>query len=229
MRILLVEDDADLAAFVKEGLQRERFVVDRAGDGQEALGFLAERSYDVLLLDLMMPKVNGFQLLKHLRSARYAGAVIVVSTRMHERDKLEALNGGADDYLVKPFLMSELVARVRAVLRRTLQDGPTKIATGTAILKNGALQMDLSRYEVKKSGKVVKLTKKEFELLECLMRRPGHVLSQSALSQSINSSDFDTTTNSIEVHIKNLRAKIDADSKNGVIQTVRGCGYRLDA
>jgi DNA-binding response OmpR family regulator len=228
MRLLLVEDDKDLSEFAREGLSREGFAVDVAMDGQEAVDIVSERQYDVILLDVEMPKLNGFAVLKTLRSRGYRGAVLLATCKGQEKDKLQGLNNGADDYIVKPFLLTELVARIRAVLRRTGGDSSTKVIQGS-ILKSGPLEMNLIKHEVHKAGKPIILTKKEFELLEYFMRRPGQVLSQGVLSQHLIHTDFDSHTNTIEVHIKNLRAKIDSKTGPSLIRTVRGCGYSLDA
>jgi len=224
MRLLLVEDDKDLSDFVREGMAREGFVVDVVGDGEKALDQSEVASYDVVLLDVMIPKQDGFSVLKSLRARGFKGAVLLVTCKGQEKDKLQGFSSGADDYIVKPFLLTELIARVRAVLRRT---SGTQSVKG-AVLKAGELQMDLLKHEVKKAGKPITLTKKEFNLLECFMRRPGQVLSQAVLTQQLSSSEIDSQTNVIEVHVKNLRAKIDAKSGPSLIRTVRGCGYALD-
>jgi len=226
MRLLVVDDDKDLSEFVREGLTREGFAVDLVGDGQEAVDLVAERDFDVIVLDVMMPKIDGFSVLKTIRLRGYRGAVILATCKGQEKDKLEGLNSGADDYIVKPFLLTELVARIRAILRRTGGTG-AKVIKGS-VLKAGSLEMDLLKHEVKKSGKLVNLTKKEFELLEYLMRRPGQVLSQEVLSQHLSNTNFESGTNTVEVHIKNLRSKIDSKSGNSLIRTVRGCGYALN-
>lgn len=243
MKLLLAEDDKDLCAFAREGLIREGFAVDVARNGQEAVDLASERQYDVILLDVMMPELDGFAVLKTLRSRGYQGAVLLATCKGQERDKLKGLNSGADDYIVKPYLLSELTARIRSILRRTSL-GPGKIIQD-AVLKAGVLELDLLKREVKKSGKPVSLTKREFELLEYLMRRPGQVISQAVLAQHLTSVDYEAQTNTIEVHIKNLRAKIDAkfgDPAHGrrgspskepeggsLIRTVRGFGYSLNA
>jgi two-component system copper resistance phosphate regulon response regulator CusR len=226
MRLLLVEDDRDLSDFVREGMAREGFVVDVVGDGERALEQAEVADYDVILLDIMIPKQDGFSVLKNLRGKGYKGAVLLVTSQGQERDKLKGFGMGADDYIVKPFLLSELIARVRAILRRT--SGSSSHAVKGAALKAGTLQMDLLKHEVKKGGKAITLTKKEFGLLECFMRRPGQVLSQAVLSQQLSNADFNSHTNLIEVHIKNLRSKIDSKSGPSLIRTVRGCGYVLD-
>jgi two-component system copper resistance phosphate regulon response regulator CusR len=228
MRLLLVEDDRGLSEFVEEGLAREGFSVDLAQNGDSALELAGETAYDVILLDVMMPGQDGYTVLKKLRAKGHQGAILLVTSKGQERDKLEGLNNGADDYLVKPFLLTELIARVRAVLRRTGKSGPTAPIQGS-VLKVGDLQMDLLKHEVKTGGKPIVLTKKEFDLLECFMRRPGQVLSQTVLMQQLSNADFVGATNIIEVHIKNLRSKIDGKSGKSMIRTVRGCGYSLDS
>ena len=227
MRLLLVEDDKDLRDFVREGMAREGFVVDTAADGETALRQSEEADYDVILLDVMIPKQDGFAVLKTLRTRGYKGAVLLVTCKGQERDKLQGLNSGADDYLVKPFLLTELIARVRAVLRR--MSGAAPRGAKGASLKVGDLQIDLLKHEVRKGSKIVYLTKKEYDLLECLMRRPGQVISQVVLSQHLSNSDINTHTNVIEVHIKNLRSKLDGKIGRSLFRTVRGCGYALDA
>ena len=227
MRLLLVEDDKDLCEFAREGLTREGFAVDVAEDGQEAIDLAAERGYDVIVLDVMMPKLTGFTVLKAIRARGYRGAVLMATSKGQEKDKLEGLNSGADDYIVKPYLLTELAARVRAVLRRTAGSS-SKVVQGS-VLKARELEMDLIKHAVKKAGKPLMVTKREFELLECFMRRPNQVLSQSVLAQHLTRANFETHTNTIETHIKNLRKKIDTKSGKSLIRTVRGCGYSLDA
>jgi len=226
MRLLLVEDNPDLSSFTQEGLSREGFSVDVAPDGQSALDQATEETYDVILLDVMMPHVDGFTVLKKLRAQGYRGAILLVTCKGQERDKLNGLNSGADDYIVKPFLMTELVARIRAVLRRTTT-GNVKAGPAT-VLKAGELALDLLKREARRGKNLLSLTKKEFDLLECFMRRPGQVLSQTVLSQHLTGNDFSSNTNVIEVHIKNLREKIDGKNGDSLIRTVRGCGYSLD-
>jgi DNA-binding response OmpR family regulator len=227
MKLLLVEDDKDLSEFVQEGLAREGFAVDLAHNGQDAVDLANQTHYDVILLDVMMPGLDGYQVLKKLRHRGHQGAILLVTCKGQERDKLEGLNNGADDYIVKPFQLTELVARVRAVLRRTSKSPQSK--TQGSQIKVGELSMDLLKREVKRGGKVIVLTKKEFDLLECLMRRPGQVLSQTVLNQHLSNSDFNVTTNTVEVHVKNLRSKIDGKSAKSLIRTIRGCGYALEA
>jgi DNA-binding response OmpR family regulator len=226
MRLLLVEDDKDLSEFVQEGLSREGFAVDIAMDGQEAVDIASERQYDVIVLDVMMPKLSGFAVLKTLRARGHKGAVILATCKGQEKDKLEGLNNGADDYIVKPFLLTELVARIRAVLRRTTGTS-AKVDEGS-VFKAGNIEMNLIKHTVTKGGKLLSLTRTEYELLEYFMRRPGQVITQSVLNQHLTRATFDSHTNSIEVHVKNLRDKIDPKSGPSLIRTVRGCGYALD-
>jgi two-component system, OmpR family, copper resistance phosphate regulon response regulator CusR len=226
MKLLLVEDDRDLGAFVEEGLVREGFAVDRAQNGQQALDLASETPYDVILLDVMMPGPDGYVVLKKLRARGFRGAILLVTCKGQERDKLQGLNNGADDYVVKPFLLTEVIARVRAVLRRTTHSQTSPQGT---TLKVGDLQMDLLKREVKRGHRSVLLTKKEFDILEYLMRRPGQVISQNILNQSLSNTDFPTSTNTVEVHVKNLRAKLDGKSLRSCIRTVRGCGYALES
>lgn len=226
MKLLLVEDDKDLSEFVQEGMAREGFTVDLANNGQDALDRTTRKAYDVILLDIMMPGLDGYAVLKKLRGKGHQGAILLVTCKGQERDKLEGLNNGADDYIVKPFLLTELVARVKAVLRRTTK--AIQNATGGSVFKAGDLSMDLLKREVKQAGKPVRLTKTEFDLLECFMRNPGQVMSQSVLSQHVTGSDFNSATNIIEVHVKNLRAKLGSRGAESLIRTVRGCGYALD-
>lgn len=227
MKLLLVEDDVNLCEFIKEGLTREGFTVQIAHDGREAVARVGEKEFDAVLMDVVMPKMDGVSALKQLRLHGYKGAVLLVTSKGMERDKLEGFSSGADDYLVKPFLMTELVARLRAILRRTSKKD-LEPSDAPSVLKAGSLQMDLLKRVVKRGTREVALTKKEFDLLECLMRRPGQVLSQTVLSQHLSDQDFSSGTNVIEVHIKNLRSKLDGSAGKSLIRTVRGCGYALD-
>jgi two-component system, OmpR family, copper resistance phosphate regulon response regulator CusR len=225
MRLLLVEDEKDLREFAHEGLVREGFTVDVAKDGQEAIDLAMERPYDVVLLDVMMPRLDGFSALRTLRTRGFKGAILMTTSKGQERDKLSGFHGGADDYLVKPYLLTELVARIRAVVRRMTPSGGKM--TQATLIKVGPLEMDVLKHEVKRGGKLLSLTKKEFELLEYMMCRPSQVLSQKVLAQHLTSAEYDAQTNTIEVHIKNLRSKIDAKSGPSLIRTVRGYGYAL--
>jgi len=226
MRLLSVEDQEELGRFFKAGLAREGFVVDMARDGLQALAMVEDVAYDVILLDVMMPGMNGISVLKQLRANGYKGGILLVTCKGQEDDKLEGLDTGADDYIVKPARLRELVSRIRAVMRRTM---PSESVKEGSILKAGPIEMDLLRREVRRGARVIALTKKEFDLLEYLVRHPRQVMSQTALAQRITQNDFLSGTNVVEFHIKNLRKKLDLKSGPSIIRTVRGCGYTLDA
>jgi DNA-binding response OmpR family regulator len=226
MRLLLVEDDGDLSDFVREGMTRVGFTVDVTADGESALRLTEAACYDVILLDVMLPKLDGYSVLKTLRARGYKGAILLVTSKGHEKDKLEGFNRGADDYIVKPFILTELVARVRAVVRRTAGAYPQTVKG--SVLRVGDLEMDLLKYTVKRAGKPIDLTKKEFALLEVFMRHPGEVLSPTVICQKLFHADINTHTNIIEVHVKNLRDKLDHDTGPSLIRTSRGFGYALD-
>lgn len=225
MRALIVDDDKDLSLFLQTALRREGFLADSVADGQEALRASREASYDAVLLDLTLPKLDGLTLLKILRGEGSPSAFVVMSRRGDERSKLESFKNGADDYVVKPFSVVELIARLQAVLRRVR---PSPERTGTPVLIGGGVRLDISRRTVEARGKPVHLTKTEFQLLELLMRRPGQVLSQSVLAQHLWNADFNLDTNRVEVHIRRLRQKI-ACGKTSRIETARGFGYRFIA
>jgi DNA-binding response OmpR family regulator len=226
MRVLVVEDDKELNNFIRTALKREGFVADSAPNGKEALRLAQETDYDVILLDVVMPELNGLAALKELRQRGDPAAILMVTSQNHERDKLAGLNNGADDYLVKPFMLTELIARIRAVLRRRQPGGHNGNGAGT-LLTAGDLRMDLVKHAVDVKGKLLELTKKEFELLEYFMRHPNHVLSQSAISQHIWNIDFDGESNVVEVHVAHLREKMGT-LKSPQIVTVRGAGYRFE-
>lgn len=221
MRVLVVEDDKDLNRFIRTALKREGFACDGAPNGIAALELAQERDYDVILLDVMMPELSGLTVLKELRKKGDPAAILMVTSQSQERDKLAGLNGGADDYLVKPFLITELIARIRAVLRRRHPGVSPKTNT---TLQQGDLQLDLIRHAVLYKGKPVQLTKKEFELLEYFMNHPNEVLSQTRIAQAVWNLDFDADSNMVEVHITHLREKIH-DGKRPLFVNVRGIGY----
>ncbi len=225
MRVLVVEDDKELNNFIRTALKREGFSVDRASNGKEALLFAQTEEYDVILLDVMMPALNGFAVLKELRKKGDPAAILMVTSQGGEHDKLSGLNNGADDYIVKPFLISELIARIRAVMRR--KQATAEDATPTT-LKCGDVKMDLVKHVVEVRGKRIELTKKEFELLGCFLRHPEEVLSKSVLESSVWGMEFTPDSNTVEVHVTHLREKL-GPSKRPWISNVRGVGYRFDA
>lgn len=225
MRVLVVEDDKELNNFIRTALKREGFSVDPASNGKEALLFAQTEEYDVILLDVMMPGLNGLAVLKELRKKGDPVAILMVTSQGGEHDKLAGLNSGADDYLVKPFLISELIARIRAVMRRRQATATDMAPTA---LRHGDVKMDLVKRIVEVRGKRVELTKKEFELLECFLRHPEEVLSKSVLESSVWGMEFAPDSNTVEVHVTHLREKL-GPSKHPWISNVRGVGYRFDA
>ena len=226
MRILIADDDKDLAEFLKTAIVREGFIADVAHDGEAALEQAGHAPYDVILLDVQMPKLDGFGVLKQLRKAGNQAGIIMVTSLGSEHEKLTGLNGGADDYVVKPCLVNELIARIRAVLRRKqpVHADPRH----SNVLAAGGLRLDLLKHRLELNGKMIELTKKEFELLAYLMQRPGEVLNKSAILQHLADAEFDRDPNFIEALIHRLRDKISVGGKP-LIETVRGVGYRLNA
>jgi DNA-binding response OmpR family regulator len=222
MRILVVEDDRPVAAFVAKGLRAETYVVDVAGDGEEAL-LLAERyDYDLVLLDVNLPKVDGFTVLQRIRRQKPDLAVLFLTGHAQISDRVKGLDLGADDYLTKPFSLSELLARVRAVIRRRAR--PVE-----SVLRVGDLAMDRVQRTVTRDGRAINLTPKEFALLEYLMRNAGRPVSRSMIIEHVWNLGFDTTTNVVDVYINYLRKKIGGESERRLIRTVRGVGYQIDA
>ena len=216
MRLLLIEDDAMVGRAVKHGLEQAGYTVDWATDGHDGLAATANRVYDAIVLDLGLPRIDGLALLHELRDRRDAVPVLVASARDTVPDRIAGLNAGADDYLLKPFDLDELIARVRALLRRH---------TGAAInmLASGTLTLDVERRLATQDGRELNLTAKEFGLLEALLRRPGAVLSRERLEASIYGWRDEIGSNAVEVHLHNLRRKLGV----GVIKNVRGVGYRI--
>jgi len=223
MRVLVVEDDKELNQFIRTALKREGFAADSAPNGKAALELARDTEYDVILLDVMMPELGGLSVLKELRKKGDPAAILMVTSQGSEHDKLAGLNSGADDYIVKPFLVSELIARIRAVLRRR---DPAPSA-GATLLKQGDVQLDLLKHSAEVKGKPVELTKKEFELLECFMRHPGEMLTQSVLESRVWGMEFAPDSNTVEVHVNHLRDKIST-GKRPLIVTLRGVGYRFE-
>ena len=229
MRLLVVEDEPELADAVARGLRRDGYAVDVAHDGQEALDRLAINAYDLVCLDLNLPVVDGLEVCRRLRSDPYlqpangepSPRVLILTARDKLGDRVAGLDEGADDYLVKPFAFEELLARVRTLLRR--DSGRTG-----ALLTVGDLTLDTARFEAARAGRPVDLTAKEFALLELLLRRRDEVLPRSLIASQIWDMNFDSDTNVIEVAVRRLRAKIDDGFEPKLIQTVRGMGYVLE-
>ena len=220
MRILIVEDEAGVAGFVEQGLKEAGYAVDVARDGADGLEYALSFEYDSIVLDIMLPKMNGLELLREIRDRRIKAPVLLLTARDRVDDRVRGLDVGADDYLVKPFAFPELLARLRALLRRPpLQSGN--------LLEMGDLEMDLTQREVRRGGKRIELSPREFSLLELLLRHPNQVLTRTQIVEHVWNFDFFTDTNVVDVYIGYLRRKIDRGFDAPLIQTVRGIGYRL--
>ncbi|HET7037378.1 MAG TPA: response regulator transcription factor [Thermomicrobiaceae bacterium] len=222
MNVLVVEDEQRLARLLKRMLEDERHTVEVAYDGATALELGLRDSFDLAVLDRMLPDLDGVEVCRRLRAARIAMPILMLTARGAVEDRVTGLNAGADDYLVKPFAMDELLARINALLRR---GGANSAAT---VLQVGDLTLDLLRREVKRGGAIIELTPKEFALLEYLMRNPGHVLSRSQIVDHVWSYDFDALSNVVDIYIHYLRDKIDRGRGKPLIKTVRGAGYRIE-
>jgi two-component system OmpR family response regulator len=222
MRILLVEDDPRTASFIVKGLQQEGFAVDRAADGEEGLHLALQNSFDAAVIDIMLPKIDGLTLIERLRQQKFATPIIVLSARSSVEDRIKGLHVGADDYLMKPFAFSELLARIQALLRRAgTQTDPTALTVDN-------LRMDLVRRKVFRDGKEIELQPKEFSLLEYLMRNTGRVISKTTIMEHVWDYNFDPQTNVVEARMCRLRDKIDRYSERKLIKTIRGMGYVLE-
>ena len=220
MRVLVVEDEPGIAQFIRQGLREAGYAVDVAHDGQEGLDYAFVAEYDVLVLDILLPKLDGLHVLRVLRDRGVKTPVLLLTAKDTVEDRVRGLDVGADDYLVKPFAFPELVARLRALLRRPpLQMDP--------ILRFGDLAMDIARREVRRGGRLIELSPREFTLLEYLMRHPQHVLTRTQLAEHVWNFDFFNDSNVVDVYIGYLRRKIDRGFDRPLLHTVRGVGYRL--
>lgn len=223
MKILVVEDESKTGDYLKQGLTEAGFVVDLARDGLDGLHLALTEAYDLAILDVMLPGIDGWQVLQGIRRAGKDIPVLFLTARDDVDDRVKGLELGADDYLVKPFAFAELLARVRTLLRR---GGKVKESD---LLHVADLELDLMRRRVTRAGKKIDLTSKEFSLLELLLRRQGEVLPRSLIASQVWDMNFDSDTNVIEVAIRRLRAKVDDGFEPKLIRTVRGMGYVLEA
>jgi two-component system OmpR family response regulator len=223
-KILLVEDDAETADYLQSGLQQEGYVVEHVADGRDGLYMASSSSYDALILDRMVPGLDGLSVLKALRAAGVETPILILSALSQLDERVNGLRSGGDDYLAKPFAFTELLARLEAVLRRG-----TAPNTPQTTLKAGDLELDLLSRTVKRAGTVIDLQPREFRLLEYLMRHAGHVVTRTMLLEGVWDYHFDPQTNVIDVHISRLRQKVDKGFPTPLIHTVRGAGYSLRA
>jgi two-component system, OmpR family, response regulator len=222
VRVLVVEDSEAMASVIRRGLQEEGFAVDVAADGPDGLWMATEWDYDVVVLDAMLPGLDGFEVCRRLRDGQRWAPVLMLTARTSVDDRVAGLNAGADDYLVKPFALRELVARLQALLRRGATSRPT-------VLECGDLVLDPVSRTVTRSGTELELTAKEFAVLELFMRHPGEVLTRTRILEHVWDMAFDPASNIVDQYIGYLRRKIDKPFGRDNLKTLRGAGYRLDA
>ena len=219
MKVLVVEDDEKLARFIRKGLEAEGFALDVCGDGDEGYILATTRSYDVMVLDIMLPGRDGLSILRNVREKDINTPVILLTARNSLNERLDGLHQGADDYLTKPFYVEELAARILAVSRRTSD-------TRSTLISMGPVSVNLITREVLVAGKSIQLTTREYTLLTYLMRSPGRVYSRAQICEHVWNYHFDPGTNIVDVYIQKLRKKLSSHSKESIIETVRGVGYR---
>jgi two-component system copper resistance phosphate regulon response regulator CusR len=222
MRILIAEDDVALASFVRQGLEAEHYAVDVSSDGEQARAMATEFDYDLVILDLNLPRLDGIAALRQLRLKKPSLPVLVLTQRSRVEDRVQSLDTGADDYLAKPFSFSELSARIRALTRRSH-------LPSESVLSMEDLKLDRVERRVERSGRRIELTGKEFALLEYLMRNAGRRVTRAMIIEHVWNLTFDTTTNVVDVYINYLRRKVDDGHPRKLIHTVRGVGYELSA
>jgi len=220
MTILVVEDEIKITRFIKKGLEMEHYTVEVAYDGEEALEKAEINSYDLIILDIMLPKMDGVEVCKKLRESKVESPIIMLTARDTVEDRVRGLDAGADDYLIKPFAFGELVARVRALLRREKTVKSTRLQVGDLIL-------DPATHEVYRGDKELHLSSKEYRLLDYMMRRPGQVCTRTMIGEHIWGYNFTDDSNVIDVYISYLRRKVDSGFKNKLIHTVRDVGYKI--
>jgi heavy metal response regulator len=220
MRILIIEDDPNMVRFIEKGLKEERYAVDAAKDGEEGFLLASVNPYDLIILDIMLPKLDGLAVCSKLRANRKRVPILMLTAREAVEDRVSGLDAGADDYLTKPFAFAELLARVRALLRRGT-------AHPVGRLKAADLELDPVSHRVWRAGREIVLTNKEFALLEYLLRNANQVMTRTSIIEHVWDIHFDSLTNIVDVHIRALRAKMDRDFAPSLIHTVRGVGYVL--
>ena len=220
MRILVVEDERKVSAFIKRGLEEERYIVDTAADGVEGLRIAQENVFDAIVLDVMLPRLDGYSTLKTLRDQGKNTTVLMIKECGTNENRVQGLDLGADDYLPKPFHLEELAARLRSIVRRSSPEKTTKLTCGD-------LTLDMVTHMAYRDGKEIELTTKEYALLEYLMRNRERILSRSMIMQHVWKHNFDPESNIIDVYVKRLRQKIERPDKPQMVQSIRGVGYRM--
>jgi heavy metal response regulator len=220
MRILVIEDEKKVATFIKKGLVEEHYAVDTAFDGEEGLYLSEINEYDLIVLDLMIPKIDGLGVLKKIRERKDNVPILVLTAKDSVEDTVKGLDAGCDDYLTKPFAFAELLARIRALLRRDKKEKES-------VLRIADLTLSIVTHKVMRQGKEIELTSKEYALLEYFMRNPEKVLTRTMISEHVWDYHFDSNTNVIDVYVNYLRKKIDKDFDPKLIHTIRGIGYMM--
>ena len=221
MRVLVIEDDREAAAFLAKGLEESGYTVDHAGDGTDGLHLAANEPYDVMIVDRMLPGLDGLSIVETIRGQGIATPVLILSALDQVDERVRGLKAGGDDYLAKPYSFAELLARIEALLRRT------NVPAAETRLTVADLEMDLLARTVKRAGQTIDVQPREFRLLEYLMRNAGHVVTRTMMLEAVWNYHFDPQTNVIDVHVSRLRAKIDKDFDSPLLHTVRGAGYCL--
>ncbi len=222
MRLLIIEDEPKTAAYLKKGLSENGFIVDIATDGHEGLFLATTQNFDLVILDIMLPKVDGWTILAALRRQGLQTPALFLTARSSVSDRVKGLELGADDYLVKPFAFSELLARIRNILKRG------QATTNTEMYQIGDLEIDLVRHKATRAGQRLVLTSKEFSLIALLARRTGQVVSRTVIAEQVWDMNFDSDTNIVDVAVRRLRQKVDGPFENKLIHTIRGVGYVLE-
>lgn len=222
MRILIIDDEPEILEKLQQLLEKEHYTVDTAADGEEALDRIWADEYDLILLDVMLPRIGGFDILSEIRSADISTPVLMLTAKSGIDDRVNGLNMGADDYLTKPFSVAELLARIRALIRRS--------KTGNPIIEAGGITMNTVSREVQKDGIQLPLTTREFSLLEFLLHNRGRAISRFTLAEHVWGDEFDpfSMSNFIDVHISNLRKKVKSEGRDQLIKTIRGFGYLIE-
>lgn len=220
MRILIIEDERRLSNVVKKGLVEEGFAVDQAFDGEEGIYLAESEAYDLIILDLMLPKVDGLKVCRELRNKKIKTPILMLTAKSKIEDKVKGLESGADDYLAKPFAYVELKARIQALIRRSHNEADP-------LLKLDDLELDPAKHIVKRSGKIIPLTPKEFAILEYLLRHKNTIVTRTQVTEHVWDYNFDALSNVVDVFITTLRRKINTGFKNKLIQTIHGVGYKI--